>query len=595
MATDSYLRRLLSERGWILATTAAVAVLYVFTARTLPTNVFWGTDEGGKYLMTAGWKYDGGLRYEIPYGGIENDPALDFFPDGSLFPSRDDDGQMILPWQPWFSLVSSVPLRLFGPAGLYILPIVCGILVALLAGLMAGRQSRATAPPLVLVVGLCSPMMFYSFLFWEHVPAVCCALAGTYLLLPLVRIEGPPVERRRTRTFTGFLMLMAALALRHEMAIYMVSMLVAMVVAIQMKLITLRRPGKRGRTWVSRGGLVLPAVIAAAVLCASIVVYHAVKSPSYGPLVLTAFQSLVRVGRYQAFAEHIGQVLMNNQVKYGIDIPDRLIYLGLAGLVLCLASRLVRRDIRWALWLTGAGAVATTSLYVPLYAPASRCFHSFVLPAPWMVLALLPAADPDNNRPRPLALLTGIYVGVFVLVSFLVDRSHGAGEWGTRFLLLGYPLVGIEAAARVGEMLASRRHAIQRYGLVAIAVFLVSIAWWFSLRGTREMQGSKCGLDIIRRELEAAPGPVITDQYWIAAGLSPTFASQPIYMISPDHDFQTWLEQIGRKSRSFVWLSTQGLPCAGTEPWAEGLVYRRRTSINSLVLLTYTTGKGGSE
>jgi hypothetical protein len=92
--------------------------------------------------------------------------------------------QPTLGFPPIFPLLSVLPYRAVGDAGLYVLPLV-GLWMTL-AGI-AWLGARLALPPLasaaaVLLTGFCSPLLAYALTFWEHSLAVGCLTLGVALL-----------------------------------------------------------------------------------------------------------------------------------------------------------------------------------------------------------------------------------------------------------------------------------------------------------------------------------------------------------------------------------------------------------------------------
>ena len=60
--------------------------------------------------------------------------------------------------------------------GLYLLPVVCGWLIAVLSGALATWLAPGLGPAAILLVGLATPVWFYSVVFWEHTLATLFGL-----------------------------------------------------------------------------------------------------------------------------------------------------------------------------------------------------------------------------------------------------------------------------------------------------------------------------------------------------------------------------------------------------------------------------------
>jgi hypothetical protein len=104
-------------------------------------------------------------------------------------------------------------MALFGIAGIYVLPLVAGWLTAVLAGRLMFEFYPALASATIVVVGLASPLCFYSQTFWEHTTATLMTTAAA-LLLVRARPGG-------TTTLIGMApFLLVAMLLRTELAVF---------------------------------------------------------------------------------------------------------------------------------------------------------------------------------------------------------------------------------------------------------------------------------------------------------------------------------------------------------------------------------------
>src|SRR5262249_5257600 len=67
----------------------------------------------------------------------------------------------------------------------------CGWLIALASGWIAARFDRRLAAPAILLVGLATPIWFYSLTFWEHTLAALLALLAVAVALDTRRAAAP--------------------------------------------------------------------------------------------------------------------------------------------------------------------------------------------------------------------------------------------------------------------------------------------------------------------------------------------------------------------------------------------------------------------
>jgi hypothetical protein len=162
---------------------------------TPPKDVFFSCDGGSKYILTrAALTRDPAWPF-LPYPGRALDPDARYFPIRDVFSVR--FGHAYFSTFPVYFPILSVPgYALFGFRGLCLLPWACGVLSLWLfsrLGRLLGWSVRRRLAG-VLLLGLATPLGFYSCEFWEHVPAVALVLGGVVLLF---RQEGLEVRSGR--------------------------------------------------------------------------------------------------------------------------------------------------------------------------------------------------------------------------------------------------------------------------------------------------------------------------------------------------------------------------------------------------------------
>ena len=146
-------------RPYVLILPAAIVVFaYVSTYLVLPNRGFWINDNGCKFIQMQEIIRSNYHTFSIPWPGEKLDPEFAFnsLPDpfGHVI-----DGRLFAQSSPVFALVSSFPNRLFGVHGLYVLPVLGGLVMLPAAWCLARELSRSplTPPVAVLLVGLATP------------------------------------------------------------------------------------------------------------------------------------------------------------------------------------------------------------------------------------------------------------------------------------------------------------------------------------------------------------------------------------------------------------------------------------------------------
>ena len=137
---------------------------------------------------------------------------------------------------------------------------------------------------------------------------------------------------------------------------------------------------------------------------------------------------------------------VNTAEECGIPLPDAWLRVGIVGVGLCILSCAPLKRWRFWLWTIGALAVGWVSWKAAILPDRYRAVHSLLLPAPFLLLALLPL---PQSTPRPparvfLQTVTLLYLGCFLFLAFSICGVQGGAEWGTRYALvqIGFRLKG---------------------------------------------------------------------------------------------------------------------------------------------------------
>lgn len=143
---------------------AAIYVLLAFFV--LPQEAFFSSDEGLKFIQLQNSMRKGLGDFTIDYPGRKLDPNLRYMPINNP-PPLIRDGKIFTVYPVFFPLLAAPLYRLFNHAGLYLIPLFSGLLTLVISGYIA-RLSGGNSLSSILILGLCSPLLFYSLLFWDH-------------------------------------------------------------------------------------------------------------------------------------------------------------------------------------------------------------------------------------------------------------------------------------------------------------------------------------------------------------------------------------------------------------------------------------------
>ena len=538
------MKRLLAadrDRRRALLALALVAIVYGLVLARLPGHVFWSPDEGGKVLQLLNLRWEGELAYGLPYPGRVLDPEFDLMPHMMALV---DDGTIYSWWPIWFPLLSWPGYTLLGTYGLYLLPLAAGLLCSWLAYLLVRRYAPTWAPLAIPLVGLGTPIFFYSLTFWEHTAAIALGLAGL-LLLPK---EGQP----KGRAATAGLLLAGATILRPEMLLLPAAVLVLLL----------------REAWRERKGRQAAAFLLGCLV--GVLPYFgfnlAVEGPllgrRYGGPALSQTTAVERIfeGKQQnasnaqpatrlfAYARNKGLQLIPNLIvgsaeRQGPVLPGWLRWGGAWLFVACLL--LPWWPSRWPTWPIYVLYSALLAFCVVLLAwPVPyQAFHGLLI-APQIVFATWAwrrRPPPTGRLLSVTALVTLLFVAAMLALGW---EAAGGLQWGPRYLLLLFPLGSVLALLGIASLKQTIEDAeLQRFVLSCFAfLFLVGVA--FQARGLRTMGQEKERIAGWAAEIEERPrGALVTNLPWLPGVLPFQYAEQDWYVFYEAAGLEQWLER----------------------------------------------------
>ena len=153
-----------------------IALIYIITFSIMPKG-FWGLDNGYKYQGAQAFSNNG--QIDVPYAGSEFDPEGRFRPIVRPFGLMIDNRQFPV-FSILFMMVTGSLISFLGRAGAFLLPLAGGILTLLASWYMwVCHRGRNDGRLFLLLVGLGSPLFFYSFTLWEHSIATALIICAT--------------------------------------------------------------------------------------------------------------------------------------------------------------------------------------------------------------------------------------------------------------------------------------------------------------------------------------------------------------------------------------------------------------------------------
>lgn len=546
----------------LMAASIGTGLLYLVIAQLWPQGVFWSPDSGLKYLQMASLRWDNGLRFDIPYPGQALDPDFSAVPLGPTF-YEVREGHIYVVWPLLFPILSLAFYWLLGFSGLFLLPALTGAGTVYLTGRLAERLHPGTGLWAALLVGLATPVFFYSVMFWEHVPAVFCITLGAYLAL--TSDEGAP----GWQPGVGGAAIALAGAMRAEMYVFAAALFIAIVALY---------PGR------ARWARAVPLGVGFAVVTIPAWATNYVMNGT--PLPLNAAKNFLSFSLDYLSSAGIHAIV---HFLVGDSAPLEI------GGIFTVAAFAVIGAFAWGRG-PGRGTLLNLALLVMVGSawaifvvsfPSQGIFlfHGFLAISPFLIFGLLPGprAEDDAREAarRVLAVTSGLYAVlylVFISLASPVGPSGGALEWGPRFFLGIYPLLTALAAAalprllRLPDMMAARRSARALFASLAIT----GVA--FQMLGLWEI-GRELGFnqDLTARVRAMPSEPIVSDIWWVPVTMPTLFFTRPMFDIYTPEVFHSWLRRAWRSgARTFRFASA--IPDARNPvlrpPWPEGIRLR---------------------
>lgn len=523
-----------------------VLLLYASCLYRLPTHTFWSPDEGGKFLQAVALRWNGGIELALPYVGERLDPELRFYASRSqgesdtfIYPTRTPQGEVSFHWPLWFTYLVKLPTVLFGAAGGYGVALLAGWLTAVIAGLLAREIDASLALPAILVVGLATPVWFFSLCFWEHTAATAFGLAAVYVV---VRNATAP----RSWLFAA-LLTCGAVMMRIEMVALVAALLLVFSVmalrggALRCSVAVRRRP----LIWVSGP---LAAVVLVWLASASLPGRHAdllLSLPS-------------RLARLQWVPAALGGILAS---PYWADAPllgPAAAHAGLAAIIVCSLAPLFRRTwVEATLTLAGLAMLALYTGSLVASPQHYRSLHGIFPIAPFMVLAAHGLRAAWSRGDHELSVFAGLSLaymvaGIAGLGLAYVDPQGDLAlglAWGQRYLLLLYPLLALLSLAGVQAYWRSQRPLGVRLAVGGLTVALIGIGVAFQIRGLEESRQTRMTLATWQAALQGEAN-VITDIWWLPAGLAESYTRKPIFVVRARAEVSEWMDQASARGIS---------------------------------------------
>jgi hypothetical protein len=562
------LRKFFSSYQWSLIAFFSVLLLYFIAFSTLPKSVFWSPDEGAKFLdLHTLLNRRGESIYQVPYPGQRLDPDYVFYPGASAqsaFPQPLADGQVDFSWSIWFPLISVIPFKLLGAPGLYVIPLVSGLMIVALSGWLTHRFMPAATPLVIVMVGLGSPIFFYALLFWEHTLATLLGLVALWQAIRAYELGG--WRRWFALLLTGFL-LVGAIALRSEMLAYAVALSIGGTLGLIMhqrryfqSRAIFRNPYELLTIMVV--GLILFALFAGLNNAFDFLIGRGWVGPRFGKDIGSVLSRLQETSFwYNFFSSYLLEMWINAPWSSHLApvLPLWLAWLSLVGVILSGLIIFTPLPVQSRFLMATSLLIGSVSIYALFLPQPYRSIHSLFLPAPYLVLAILMWGYARQQKCFPVTLLTSTTVLYLILGTVATAIKQGgkelALEWGARYMLIIYPLLSICAVVGMYHFYRTVTTSKLKYLLLGLSLILLFVGIQYQIRGIREIQTTKNSLVAQATVMETIYQPIVTDLWWLSSALATRFVEQEMYTLSQREELYRWLDLARGQINSFVFVS----------------------------------------
>ncbi|MCB0163632.1 MAG: hypothetical protein KDI79_05355 [Anaerolineae bacterium] len=586
-----------SNHKWNIVAFLAVSLLYTIVFITLPKSVFWSPDEGAKFIQLHVSCGAENQLQPTPYHGRQLDPTYAFFPKAPYapyYPQPLDNGQIYCHWPIWFPLISTLPFKLLGITGLYLIPLVSGLLTVLLAGILAHQLMPGTEELAILIVGLATSIFFYSLLFWEYTLVV---------LLGLVALWQATKLNQRQHWWRRFLLvsltLVMAVAIRIEMMVYALVLFLA-------GSYLLMRPAtpqfRRNLGLMITIAITIVAIVAWLYMSKLTILLepNGLMPARYGQMAGDVWTSMRDYQFWLDSPVYLKALWMNSADEWGPTIPETLTWIGLLVLLSGSVPIFFSYKMGNGLVIGAATIVGGISLYVIRFAPPFRFVHSIFLPAPFLFLLFLAIPYARASRRFEVTFVVSTTVLYLMAGSMAAVLRAGAGstiggaEWGARYTLIIYPLGGICAVIGLYDFYQNIRSHWHKRLVAGIATVLIFIGVIYQVGGVKELQTSKQTLSVYADTIAAIDTPVVTDIWWLPSSLATRFMAQEMYMLSHKKDLYTWLDLAATQKDTFTLVTFDPPSKAFVRMAPHPLKQKEIQTVQGLSLITFEIGDGES-
>lgn len=552
----------------ILSFLVILSSYLILSLHVMPVHTFWGGDMGIKVIQIINLVEKNWRDLSVDYPGKEIDTQYKFSP---MKPPTSylRDGKVYLNFSIGSILLPAVLFSQFGYRGLYVIPAMASFLLLIVSYLLARSfLSRSFSTLSIPILGLTTPLFFYSIVFWEH------SLAALFVLLSLLFLIRPPLKSNPVSyTLSGFC-LGLSIMVREELYLFIPATILAYIIVIG-----------RNKTHIFKV-LYIFIGVSVAIVPYWILHYYLYGSP-LGPHIVTNIETQRAIelesqdsyikDTYLAFVNLFGrkvfQIISNfyfflfgligeEEKTHIIFRVTQSVALGIPYLSLLFFATIHGLRKKENLIVFNLLLILVASIIITWKSLFSGTSHSLFSISPFIVFSFLAIGSliefKRDNVPSLLIILCFIYIMLLVLMS--PSWRGGGKQWGPRFLLYIYPLMIIVALKFFDVMRRQNFKTSTEKFLIFCAIILITIGFFHEILGVKQLYNHKKNMqEIILRLSDIDSQNIVTRVWWLPQEAATIFYKKRFFYIDSVDELKELVHNFRfNQIKEFYLITTKG-------------------------------------
>lgn len=496
----------------LLALACVAATYGVLAFLVMPREAFFSSDEGLKLIQLQSFVRRGLGDFTLDYPGRELDPALSYVPINNP-PPLIREGRIYAVYPVFFPLLTVPLYRLLDYAGLYVIPLASGVLTLVISYYIA-RLTGDNGPSSILVLAFCTPLIFYSLLFWDH--TLGTLLFTLALLLVVKNLEQP----KQLLLVLGGMLTGLAIWVRSELY----------VMAVVMPVVYYFLGSRRFSHALSLGAGTLMGLVPLWLF--QYLVYGDFIGPHVGHLAWLAEELPVATDRV---------AILYHTLLEGNSSPAMSFLFIIAFVASAMLVRAPKLRTNRLLVIIAFAGLALATIPNILEAATGRPLGGLITTSPFLAFSFATLLNSSFGRKNRF-LLT-LSVGYITLVCLMTPVDPGL-QWGPRFLLPILPPLTILATNNFSAL--NTHGGFSRRGLLKVCFLsMVALSLLVQMSGLRTLYILKTrDARLIENTSQIGSAYIISDEYGYAEYVAPLFYEKQFFYARDQEAYQELTETL---------------------------------------------------